>query len=79
MACQQKNWTPLRQSIGLWIGSWFGTVLGCTLGNWLHQTLSVSSFWLSVLGCGVGSLAVSAVVFLGKVFLSGQPSDPAKP
>lgn len=78
MKRKQKSASALRQSLWLWCGSWLGTVLGCTLGNWLHETLSASSFWLSVLGCGVGSLAVSAVVFLGKFFLSPRFSDSTK-
>ena len=53
----------LGQVLGIGIGSWVGTVLGVTLANWQRGELSAAGFGWTVLGCGIGSLLVSAVFF----------------
>ena len=50
----------LGQVLGIGIGSWVGTVLGVTLANWQRGELSAAGFGWTVLGCGIGSLLVSA-------------------
>ncbi|MGN0625152.1 MAG: hypothetical protein ACI4I8_02700 [Oscillospiraceae bacterium] len=49
------TWQALR------IGSWVGAVLGITLANWQRGEVSAAGFGWTVLGCGIGSLLVSAV------------------
>lgn len=57
----------LGQVLGIGIGSWVGTVLGVTLANWQRGELSAAGFGWTVLGCGIGSLLVSAVFFAVKL------------